>query len=234
METCWSLEPPGPARVLWTRCPWWTNYQDISKSPFTKGALGGIFTVTLKTEKGITREVGGMFKEEREQGLFTWSMLGDIEAGRPNLGPLMHLSVYRLMQFTLRDILIRDFGVETADRIFYEAGKKAGEEFCQNLLAEEKDLNSFLAAIQHHLKELKIGIFRVESANFEEGSFVITVAEDLDCSGLPVCDEEICIYDEGFIAGLLQSYTGQDFEVKEVDCWGSGDRICRFTAKPKK
>ena len=39
----------------------------------------------------------------------------------------MHLAVYRLMQFTLRDILIRDFDVETADRIFYEAGKKAGE-----------------------------------------------------------------------------------------------------------
>lgn len=174
-----------------------------------------------------------MFQEERDQSQFTWSMLGDIEEGRPNLGPMMHLSVYRLMQFTLRDILIRDLGVETADRIFFEAGKKAGEEFCRNLLADEKDLNAFCAAIQKHMKELGIGIFRVESANYEQGSFVITIAEDLDCSGLPVCNEEICIYDEGFIAGLLQGYTGKDFSVKEIDCWGSGDRICRFTAKPK-
>jgi hypothetical protein len=89
-----------------------------------------------------------MFKEEREQSQFTWNMLGDIEAGRPNLGPMMHLAVYRLMQFTLRDILIRDFGVETADRIFYEAGKKAGEEFCRNLLPDEKDMNSFCAGVQ--------------------------------------------------------------------------------------
>ena len=145
-----------------------------------------------------------MFQEERDQSQFTWSMLGDIEEGRPNLGPMMHLSVYRLMQFTLRDILIRDSGVETADRIFFEAGKKAGEEFCRNLLADEKDLNAFCAAIQKHMKELGIGIFRVESANYEQSSFVITIAEDLDCSGLPVCNEEICIYDEGFIAGLLQ------------------------------
>lgn len=173
-----------------------------------------------------------MFKEERDESQFTWNMLGDIEAGRPNLGPTMHLAVYRLMQYTLRDVLIRDFGVETADRIFYEAGKKAGEEFCRNLLAGASDLNSFCGAVQQHMKELGIGIFRVESADYEKGSFVITVAEDLDCSGIPVCNEEICIYDEGFIAGLLLAYTGKDFRVKEVDCWGSGDRICRFTANP--
>ena len=69
-----------------------------------------------------------MFKEEREESQFAWSMLGDIEEGRPNLGPMVHVAVYRLMQFTLRDTLIRDFGVEDADRIFFEAGKKAGGE----------------------------------------------------------------------------------------------------------
>jgi hypothetical protein len=45
-----------------------------------------------------------MFKEEREESQFEWSRLGDIEAGRPNLGPMVHVAVYRLMQFTLRDI----------------------------------------------------------------------------------------------------------------------------------
>ncbi len=174
-----------------------------------------------------------MFREEREESQFTWSMLGDIAGGRPNLGPMMHLAVYRLMQYTLRDILIRDFGVETADRIFYEAGKKAGEEFCRNVLGEANDMQGFCAAIQQQMKDLGIGIFRVESADYDKGSFVITIAEDLDCSGLPVCDEQICIYDEGFLAGVLLAYTGRDFVVKEVDCWGSGDRICRFTAVPK-
>ena len=175
-----------------------------------------------------------MFKEDREESQFTWSMLGDIEAGRPNLGPMMHLAVYRLMQFTLRDVLIRDFGVETADRLFFEAGKKAGEEFCRHLLPEASDMNSFVAGVQQAMKDLGMAIFRVESAEYEDkGSFTITLAEDLDCSGLPVCDEEICVYDEGFIAGLLQGYTGKDFTVKEVDCWGSGDRICRFNAAPK-
>jgi len=174
-----------------------------------------------------------MFKEEREECQFEWGMLGDIEAGRPNLGPLVHVSVYRLMQFTLRDILIRDFGVETADRIFFESGRKAGQEYYKNILHEVEDINEMFDSLQRTLKDLGIGIFRVESADQENGSFVVTVAEDLDCSGLPVSSEEICTYDEGFIAGLLLAYSGKDFDVKEIDCWCSGSRVCRFTVNPK-
>jgi predicted hydrocarbon binding protein len=174
-----------------------------------------------------------MFKEERDESQFEWSMLGDLREGRPNLGPLVHVSVYRLMQFTLRDILIRDFDVETADRIFFEAGKKAGEAYFQHVLTEKEDLDALFADLQQTMKDLGIGIFRVESADHQKGSFVVTVAEDLDCSGLPVTDEEICTYDEGFIAGLLLAYSGKDFDVKEIDCWCSGGRVCRFTADPR-
>ena len=173
-----------------------------------------------------------MFKEERDECLFEWSFLGDIEKGRPNLGPLVHVAVYRLMQFTLRDILIRDYGVEKADEIFFEAGKKAGQEYCNNILTDKKDLNGLFADLQKTMKELGIGIFRVESSDPVNNSYVITVAEDLDCSGIPICSEQICTYDEGFITGLLLAYSGKDFHVKEVDCWGSGDRVCRFTAVP--
>jgi predicted hydrocarbon binding protein len=174
-----------------------------------------------------------MFKEEREESQFEWSMLGDLQEGRPNLGPMVHVAVYRLMQFTLRDILIRDFGVQEADRIFFEAGKEAGEKFCENLLVDKQDIDSLFAGLQQSMKELGIGIFRVESADHEKGTYVVTVAEDLDCSGIPVCSEEICTYDEGFIAGLLLAYSGKDFQVKEVDCWGSGGRVCRFTVVPR-
>jgi predicted hydrocarbon binding protein len=78
---------------------------------------------------------------------------------------------------------------------------------------------------------LKIGILRIEKADIEKMNFTLTVAEDLDCSGLPVCGETICTYDEGFISGLLSEYSGEKFDVKEVDCWCSGDRVCRFDVK---
>lgn len=172
-----------------------------------------------------------MFKEERETLKFDWSMIGNIGEGRPNLGNTMDVSVYRLMQFTLRDVLIKKFDPETADRLFYEAGEQAGKEFCKELITQKDDFNGFVAELQELLKALKIGILRIEEADLENMAFTLTVAEDLDCSGLPVSDETICTYDEGFISGLLSEYTGKKFSTKEVDCWCSGDRVCRFEAK---
>ncbi|MHC1724804.1 MAG: V4R domain-containing protein [Syntrophobacteraceae bacterium] len=140
--------------------------------------------------------------------------------------------MYRLMQFTLRDALIRTFGAATADRIFYDAGKTAGAHFYQKLITKRSKFNEFIEDLQEVLRNLKVGILRIEKADLENLTFTITVAEDLDCSGLPVCDEEIYTYDEGFIAGLLSSHTQREFDVKEVDCWCSGDRVCRFEVKP--
>jgi len=174
-----------------------------------------------------------MFKEERDDLLFDWSMIGDINLGRPNLGTVMDVSVYRLMQFTLRDVLIKTYDAETADRIFYEAGKQAGIAFCQKIISKKDNFNEFIADLQNQLRVLGVGILRVEKSDMEAMTFTLTVSEDLDCSGLPVSDETICTYDEGFISGLLFDFTGKGFIVKEVDCWCSGDRVCRFDVKPE-
>ena len=173
-----------------------------------------------------------MFKEEREESTFNWNMIGDIGEGRPNLGTTMDVAVYRLMQFTLRDVLIKEFDTETADRIYYNAGELAGREFCKNLINKNNDFNGFVQETQELLSKLKIGILRIEKADLENMNFTLTVEEDLDCSGLPVSDETICTYDEGFLSGLLLEYSGKKFDVKEVDCWCSGDRVCRFDVKP--
>ena len=172
-----------------------------------------------------------MFKEEREELQFNWNMIGNVVEGRPNLGTTMDVSVYRLMQFTLRDVLIKKFDVKTADTVFYEAGKFAGEVFCKEFINKDNELNNFIAQLKDLLMKLKIGVLRVEKANIEQMTFTLTVAEDLDCSGLPVTNEQICTYDEGFISGVLGEYTGREFKVKEIDCWASGDRVCRFDVR---
>jgi uncharacterized protein len=171
-----------------------------------------------------------MFKEPRVDHMFDWVMLGDIELGRPNLGHQVDVAVYRLAMFTLRDVLIKNYGPENAEKIFYEAGQSAGKAFYENIIKEKTDLNKFIVNLQEELKRLKIGILRVEKADVEKMNFLLTVSEDLDCSGLPICNEEVCTYDEGFIDALLSSFTGKLFKVKEIDCWCSGDRTCRFEA----
>jgi uncharacterized protein len=173
-----------------------------------------------------------MFKEESKDAKFEWTMLGDVGQGRPNLGPKTDVAVYRLMQFTLRSELIKEFGVAAADQVFFNAGKTAGTHFFHKLIARKATFHEFIENLQEILKNLGVGILRIEKSDLEKLTFTITVAEDLDCSGLPVCDEEICTYDEGFIAGLLSAYSKREFTVKEIDCWCSGDRVCRFEANP--
>lgn len=162
---------------------------------------------------------------------FSWHLLGDIEKGRPNLGPNTRLEVYRLMQFAFRDVMEQHMGTDKTDQLFYESGKLAGVEFYKNVFSNIQDFNSFIKSLQETLRSMGIGILRVEEADMEKGTLVLTVSEDLDCSGLPDIGYEICVYDEGFIAGLLESLTGSQFKVKEVDCWCTGDRTCRFTAE---
>ena len=172
-----------------------------------------------------------MFKEERNYNKFKWEDLGDIERGRPNLGLTVPVFAYRLLQYTLRDTLIAELGVEKANDIIVKAGRLAGAQFCQNMLDRDLDFNEFISQLQSVLREQAIGILRVEKADLENMVFTLTVEEDLDCSGLPFTDEVVCQYDEGYIAGIMEAYTGKPFQAKEIDCWASGDRVCRFDVR---
>lgn len=162
---------------------------------------------------------------------FDFASLGDVSLGRENLGEEMPVIVYRLMQYTIKETLEKLCGLEKADEIFYDSGWRAGEAFAINTLNMQQDFDSFIAELQKVLREMKIGVLRLEKADMENMNFTMTISEDLDCSGLPVTGLEVCVYDEGFIAGILFAYTGKHFAVKEIDCWATGDRTCRFTAK---
>lgn len=162
---------------------------------------------------------------------FTWDMLGNIALGRPNLGPSTRLEVYRLMQFALRDVLEEQFGTEKVDELYRAAGRLAGRTFSQNLIGPVTDVNEYLRKLQVTVREYGIGILRIEEVSPDASRLVLTVEEDLDCSGLPELDFETCKFDEGFISGLLEFFNGRTYRVTEVGCWCTGERACRFVAE---
>lgn len=165
----------------------------------------------------------------RDNYSFQWKDIGDIALGRPQMGEETSVAVYRMMLYSMRSVLNTEMGSERAAKLFYRAGFLAGEQFFTNRLKNGQPLNLFVAELQQQLLELGIGILRVEDADIEKLKFTLVVAEDLDCSGLPVSGETVCDYDEGFIAGIFEAYTGKAFEVKEIDCWSNGSRVCRFS-----
>lgn len=171
--------------------------------------------------------MGNVF-DEQSHHIFSWNKLGNIKEGRSNLGDDVPVVVYRLMQYTMNHILAQEYGVEKADEIFRKSGYLAGCEFTKNVLVLEDDFDGFVANLQKTLKDLKIGILRIEEVSDKCDHIVLTVAQDLDCSGLEMSDEVICKYDEGFLEGILETYTGHPYYAREIDCWSNGARVCRF------
>lgn len=169
-----------------------------------------------------------------EQYDFSWNQLGNVELGRPNLGSQSYVIVHRLFQYTLKAVLQKEYGEEQTRKLLYQAGVVAGKEFCKNLLDTSLPFNKFIAQLHHKLIELAIGILRVEKSDSENLSLIITISEDLDCSGLPVSNTTLCNFDEGMIEGIFSEYTGHSFTVIETDCWSTGDRTCRFSIEQKK
>ncbi len=160
-----------------------------------------------------------------------WDDLGDIETGRPNLGPEMPVAVYRLLQYAFRAVVAARLGNEMAAQLLRDTGWIAGREFCRARLEAGLGPAAFVAALQHQLRDLRVGILRAEHIDLQTNTMTLTLSEDLDCSGLPITGHTVCEYDEGFIAGILFEYLGVDFKVEEVDCWATGERTCRFAVQ---
>ena len=135
---------------------------------------------------------------------------------RGNLGEELPVMVYRLLEYSLKEELIGQFGKEKQIEIFRNAGRKAGEYFAKKMLNLDQPLDQFVSELQSKMQE--------------SGKIILNVSEDADCSGLPILGETVCNYDEGFIGGILSMYSGKFYTAVEVDCWATGDRVCRFHA----
>lgn len=152
------------------------------------------------------------------------------EKSRSNLGETLPVLVYRMLEYSIKDELISRFDKDTQIDIFRKAGQRSGEYFARNMLHLDQPVNQFISELQAKMQELKIGVLRIENVDEESGRIILTVSEDADCSGLPVLGETVCNYDEGFISGILSVYTGKPYSAIEIDCWATGDRVCRFQA----
>ena len=59
--------------------------------------------------------MSNIFTRGMRHNIFTWDTLGDIKEGRGDLGEDMPVLVYRLMQYTMLDVLSKAYGGEQAN-----------------------------------------------------------------------------------------------------------------------
>jgi len=117
------------------------------------------------------------------------------------------------------------YGTQEADESF-TIGQLAGMHFYEHLIGDVEDINGLFQRIQEVLKDLQIGIFRWRMQIPRKG-FCGHCFEDIDCSGLPELDYEICSMIR-FLAALFERFFEMRFQGKEIDCWCSGDRTMSF------
>ena len=70
------------------------------------------------------------------------------DGSRGNLGKDIPVTIYRLLEYSIREQLIRQFGKETQIQVFQDAGFRAGAFFAENMLNLKLPLNSFVAELQ--------------------------------------------------------------------------------------
>ena len=101
---------------------------------------------------------------------FDWKYIGDMELGRPNLGKTARLEIYRLFQYTLRDVLETEYGTEQSDRLLYKAGFSLGQNL-QTVRRRMCIIQPISSGIQAALEEMNVGILHVERADMDKLEF---------------------------------------------------------------
>lgn len=136
---------------------------------------------------------------------------------RPTMGGSVPISLYRAVRLlSFRELL----GTKLSNAMLHLAGQT---------VAEKLGVNGLKDATQA-LGDLAIAKTTVEE---ESGSRIVLAAtECATCSGMPNIGEAICSFEAGLLAGgLRDSFDGKRVNVVETNCWGLGDRICRWEAK---
>ncbi len=158
--------------------------------------------------------------------------IGDLHLGREEMGLEMPVAMYRLFEFSVREALIQMYGEGEMEKLLMFAGQISGANFTSKYLNLSLPYPEFIKNVRNILVDFKVGFLDIESFDKNTGEFIITVKEDLDCSGMPNISKPLCQYDAGFLAAILSEYTKKTYTAKEIDCWGTGANLCRFEAKP--
>lgn len=165
--------------------------------------------------------------------LLNWDKIGDVELGRPELGHRASVESYRLMHFALKDSVEEMFGTQVADQLFYNAGYKAGLVFYNQFIEQTTSLDVFINQLKNALKSHGIGLLELESFDPTTKTLILTISEDIECSGVSEVNHKLCGYDEGFLCAIIELFLKEPYSVQEIDCWGTGERTCRFKARPQ-
>ncbi len=170
-----------------------------------------------------------------------FSEIGDVEAGRGDMGSSMPVYVHRLSWIALRKVLTDMYGEGEMIEAFKMAGRMVGAAFVREKLDARASMDAFFAQLAEQYAAARMGFLHLENLNQETGRCVLALSNHLECSGIADQSECLCQFDEGFMEGALHEYTGKSYSAMKIGC-GETDSVldsnvdadvCRLEVKPK-
>lgn len=138
-----------------------------------------------------------------------------LEHDRPTLGDNVPLQLYRAVRLlAFREVLGSRISAAILGVSGRSVARKMGIESLQEVISALHDLS----------------ICKLTTLERNNGHIVFVATECSTCSGLPNIGEAVCHFEAGFIAGGLEPVFGGDVQVTETECWGLGNRVCRWEA----
>ena len=146
---------------------------------------------------------------------------------RPELGETIPLSVFRIFRQFSAQYSIEILGEKGVQTTFSYAGRMLGLDIGKQLYTE--DLDEYIARVKKYVYDAKIGILKLVESDSDK--MVFQLEECITCAGMPNLGMNICYFEVGLVAGIVETYLKKKVSAFETKCNVNGDNCCEVTVQ---
>lgn len=160
-----------------------------------------------------------MFERTRESVKWNTDKGNFLVLGNPSI--IMSSETFICMQKGAEEML----GFDGAAVLYYEAGKKSGENWIKRFNDEwELEDQRFIEAVQNHFADVGWGRFSITNGD----EIVVRVENSFISNVYGRSDKPVCHFLRGYNAGLAEALSDRSLDSEETQCAAKGDECCEF------
>lgn len=147
---------------------------------------------------------------------------------RPSLGGTVPVALFRALRV---DGMMKglDAAIGDASTLVYSAGRTVGAPVGKSIAEQANgDLNAFLGGVVDVAQALGIGVISLVPGSLTDKGMTLRVDECVTCAGAESIGKKICHFEGGFIASVVEGFTGSSAIATETLCNANGDDACVF------
>ncbi len=146
------------------------------------------------------------------------------QIARPQLGEDVPMLIFRAFRHFTANYVTQMLG-RSAQVVFQNAGRDLGRDVGDML--KKPTLDEYLKEVVTFTRDMRIGI--LSASEISDKRMVLGLDECITCVGMPNIGKRICHFEVGFVAGIVETFTGRRVRAHESKCGANGEGICEVT-----